>query len=316
MALDLRALNCFVAIAEEGSFSRAAQRLRLTQPTVSSHVQDLEREIGVALFMRSTRRVAITREGAELLPEARRLLRDAERLERAVNRLRRQGSGRLRLGAALYTIFVAERLDLVDRFVAGHPDLKVDIVNRWQAELMRDLVAGTLDLVLSVGCPIPQAEFERQAARRLNGELVYPDHLPRIVLRREPMRLLVPVQSPLAAYDTVPLAALRGMPVATLAEPHGLSVVGPINELLDAAGAEPILPPEGNALAVERFAARRAMPAIGMGWFSDGDIPGLTARKLEGLTMTTDLVLLASLEDLRPAAQIFWNSVEAAAGGA
>jgi len=94
--LDLRQLRAFVAVAEEGGFTRAAARLRLTQPSVSRSVVALERALGVALIRRSTHECALTPAGAVLLAEARALLESADRAARLAGRLARPGGRRVR----------------------------------------------------------------------------------------------------------------------------------------------------------------------------------------------------------------------------
>ncbi len=82
--MDLWKLRVFVAVAEELHFSRAAKRLFASPATVSESIRGLERELGLELFVRTSRRVELTEAGAGLLPYARRVLRDVEvLLERA-----------------------------------------------------------------------------------------------------------------------------------------------------------------------------------------------------------------------------------------
>jgi DNA-binding transcriptional LysR family regulator len=97
--LDLRQLQCFVAVAEESSFRRAAQRLYLVQPTVTLQIQQLERELGIGLFDRSTRPIRLTPAGQRYLHEVRTAL---ETLQRAAEAAREPQSHRpiLRIGTA------------------------------------------------------------------------------------------------------------------------------------------------------------------------------------------------------------------------
>jgi DNA-binding transcriptional LysR family regulator len=96
--MELRDLRCFVTVAEELSFSRAAQRLHITQPPLSVRVKHLEEELGVTLLERSTRNVRLTEAGQLLLEEARQLFRQLEENTRMVRRVGRGEVGRLTLG--------------------------------------------------------------------------------------------------------------------------------------------------------------------------------------------------------------------------
>jgi DNA-binding transcriptional LysR family regulator len=91
-SIELRHLRYFVAVAEELHFGRAAERLHVAQPGLSQQIQALERELGVLLFERTSRRVALTPAGAVLLTEGRRALAQTER---ALDQTRRAGRGEL-----------------------------------------------------------------------------------------------------------------------------------------------------------------------------------------------------------------------------
>src|SRR5579872_5110800 len=94
---DLRQLRYFVAVAEEQHFGRAAARLSMTQPPLSQAIRALEDTLGVALFARTRRSVALTAVGAALLPEVRKLLAAADALPPLAQSLARGETGALSL---------------------------------------------------------------------------------------------------------------------------------------------------------------------------------------------------------------------------
>jgi len=96
--MDLRRLRYFVVVAEESSFSRAAERLHIAQPPLSHQIKQLEQELGVRLFERSNRGVWLTEAGALLLEEARRIFVQLDQTVRAVRRVGHGQVGRLTLG--------------------------------------------------------------------------------------------------------------------------------------------------------------------------------------------------------------------------
>ncbi|MGE3861227.1 MAG: LysR family transcriptional regulator [Burkholderiaceae bacterium] len=116
--LDLRSLECFVAVAEELSFARAAARLHLSQPPLTKRIQLLEHELGVTLLERSTRSVRLTRAGAVLLREARALFDQSLAMQRAVRREEAADVGTLRIGF-ISTAFLGVILTHLPKLSAG-----------------------------------------------------------------------------------------------------------------------------------------------------------------------------------------------------
>src|SRR5260370_18992701 len=96
--MELRHLRYFVAVAEALSFTKAAGNLRLAQPSLTRQIKDLETEIGVRLFDRSGKRIALTQEGESFLLDARRLVDECARSVLAVQRLSRGEAGQLNIG--------------------------------------------------------------------------------------------------------------------------------------------------------------------------------------------------------------------------
>ncbi|HYZ24405.1 MAG TPA: LysR substrate-binding domain-containing protein [Rhodopila sp.] len=144
--LDLDLLRAFVAVAECGGFRRAAERLHLTQSTVSQQIKRLELEAGRALFRRNTRAVALTDEGEMLLGDARHLLQLEEAARRRLGAPRLSGVVRLGAVEELAGDLLPQALG---RFARLHPDVRLEVQFGVSAELIAQIDAGTLDVVFA-----------------------------------------------------------------------------------------------------------------------------------------------------------------------
>ncbi|WP_461210945.1 LysR substrate-binding domain-containing protein [Desulfocurvus sp. DL9XJH121] len=143
--MELRQLRCFVAVAEELHFGRAAQRLNMSQPPLSQGIRKLEDELGTALFVRTSRSVALTGEGEYLLGEARTILERAREAARAVGRMGRGEQGMLRLGVVGPALEGALPC-AVALFRRNHPLVRVTLEQRGTQEQARLIRTGELDL--------------------------------------------------------------------------------------------------------------------------------------------------------------------------
>jgi hypothetical protein len=172
---------------------------------------------------------------------------------------------------------------------------------------VQDLLGGRLDAAIILGIPA-SLDFVAQYGAALNAgtivnEIVYPDNLERVVLGRRPVQLVVPDDSTLAGYATIPRAALAGQRVVMLSLEHGAAVIDPIARFLAEAGALPVHIAEGNALAVERHASRHKMAAMSIGWFkSPAD---MVVRAVEGMSFHTELVVLLGSAPNKAARRFF-----------
>jgi DNA-binding transcriptional LysR family regulator len=199
--MELRQLRSFVVVAEELHFRRAAERLRLAQPSVSQQVRRLEAELGVQLFNRNRRGATLTAAGEALLVDAREMLTNADRAAaraRAVG-LGQQGRLRLSLTRSL-TGGIAGAI--VAAFRTRYPNVELDLRVGNTMLHVEQLHAGDID----VGFVRPPLED--------------PD-LEELLLGREPMVCVLPEGHALTRRATVSPQDLRGQPLVWWPESHG-----------------------------------------------------------------------------------------------
>jgi DNA-binding transcriptional LysR family regulator len=188
--VELRHLRYFLAVAEELNFSRAAERMHMAQPPLSAAIRQLERDLGVDLFVRTTREVKLTDAGRAFLAGARRTLADAERAAEDARRAAAGELGKLRIAYSWSTRF--ETLPALGRaFRASHPDVELLAQEMWNARMPPAFAGGSIDIALSL-CPEIAAELELAP------------------IRTERLVALLPDAHPLAREDAIPLSALAG----------------------------------------------------------------------------------------------------------
>jgi DNA-binding transcriptional LysR family regulator len=187
---ELRHLRYFVAVAEELSFSRAADRLHMAASPVSQAIRQLEAELGVELFVRTTRHVELTEAGRRLLAEGTAALHAVEEAFANAARVGHGVLGTLRLGsspAARHEV----RPALLARLRERHPGIAVDASEATTGNLCRELLSHRLDVALGF-CTEPVPGLARRT------------------LLRERMYVLMRSSHRLVGADSVALEALRG----------------------------------------------------------------------------------------------------------
>ncbi|NML47445.1 LysR family transcriptional regulator [Ramlibacter sp. G-1-2-2] len=158
--MDLTRLQYFAAVADAGSFSRAAAALHLTQPSLSRQVQLLETEVGQRLLERHGRGVAPTEAGTALLAHARAIFDLAERARVDMQERQRNPRGRLTIALPPRVAHVLTA-DLVERFHARFPDAGITIMEGLSLRVREWLIAGRADLaVMFDPAPSPQMHLE------------------------------------------------------------------------------------------------------------------------------------------------------------
>src|SRR5580704_5872506 len=180
---DLNQLRCFVTVAEELHFGRAATRLNMTQPPLSRQIQVLEHIIDAALLERTSRSVKLTPAGRSFLPEARRILKLAETAAQVARRIATGKSGALKIGftaAASYGFLP----DLISACRARLPEVDFSLKEMVSGEQLEALGSGQIDAGL-LRPPIARPEL---ATRRVLAE---------------PLIAAIPRKHPLATAETV-----------------------------------------------------------------------------------------------------------------
>jgi len=158
--MDVSRLQYFVAVAEAGSFSRAAAALHMTQPSLSRQVQLLEDELGQRLMERHGRGIHLTESGEALLAHARKILEVTDQARADMAERQRNPRGRLTIGLP-HRVAQVITADLVERFRAKYPEAGITVIEGLSVRLREWLVGGRADLaILFDPATSPQIQHE------------------------------------------------------------------------------------------------------------------------------------------------------------
>jgi LysR family hydrogen peroxide-inducible transcriptional activator len=200
--VTLTELKYLIAVAEERHFGRAAERSHVSQPSLSAAIKNIEDELGVRVFERGKRGVAVTDVGTEIVAQARRALEEAARIKTVAKRGKNQLRGVLRLGV-IHTIAPYLLPQLVAALRKLAPEMPLDIEENMTANLDRLLKAGEIDVaILALPYEAP-------------GIAVEP-------LYDEEFQVVVPARHALAARRAVPVEELDGGELLLLPVGHCL----------------------------------------------------------------------------------------------
>ncbi|MGI4985459.1 MAG: LysR family transcriptional regulator [Janthinobacterium lividum] len=225
--MELRHLRYFLAVAHEASFTRAASRLGLGQPPLSQQIKQLEQELGVRLFRRTSHGVVLSDAGRAFEPEAQRVLDDTRRAIRTAQRAGRGETGVLRVGFTGSAAFNAVVPDSIRRFRTAYPKVELTLEEATTAHLLQSLQESRLD-----------AAFIRPGAAltaELTAELKL-HHFP-----DEAMKIVVASDHPLAGRTRAALVELTNEPFVLFPREIGLSIRETVLEACVAAGFTPRL---------------------------------------------------------------------------
>lgn len=193
--MTLGQLRAFLFATTAGSFTSAARELNITQPTISELVRKLEEEMGLPLFVRAGRRLALTAAGEELLPWARRVVDGADGAEQAMRLLRGLEGGVASFGVLRNAPFYFLS-DLVERFHAARPHVRIRLVGQNSVEVADAVRAGDLEAGLVV-LPIPADGLDVRPLFR--DEVLWASLDP--ARTSEPVTIEQAASAPLILYD-------------------------------------------------------------------------------------------------------------------
>jgi len=225
--MEIHQLEYLVALAEENSFTRAAERLHIAQPSLSQQIQKLEREIGQPLFDRLPRGVTATEAGQKLLGHARRILAEIEDAKRQARELRDTVSGALTIGA-IPTMAPFLLPAIMQTFAKQHPDVRLELVEDVTSKLLEQLDQGRIDLAI-----MSDADPGRSLILEPIG--------------REPLVLLLPAHHRLAKKKAIAWADIHEERFLVLHDMHCLS--GQVMMFCRPQGLKPSIAARGAQLA-------------------------------------------------------------------
>jgi len=201
--MELHQLRYFVAVAETGSFTRAAERCLVAQPSLSQQIQKLERFLKKPLFDRLGKRIKLTEAGETLLPRARKILGEIEETSRELSEDAGPGRGRLSIGA-IPTIGPFWLPPILRRFLRKYPKVETHLREDVTANLLAALHEGEIDVAF-VALPIVDLQLESR------------------VFRRERLLASLPRGHRLSRQKSIELADLAEEPFILLGDMHCLT---------------------------------------------------------------------------------------------
>lgn len=281
--MELRHLRYFLAVAEEGNFTRAAAKLGIGQPPLSQQIRDLENEIGVALFHRVPHGAELTAAGTAFLDEAKASLAAAEKAKLAAQGAARGETGRLALGFTASSAFNPVVSGTIRKFRARWPDVRLTLTEMNSHLLMEKLVRGEVD-----------AAFIRPG-------LENPKDVRMKRLADEPMLIALPSHHLLAVHPKLPISALANEAFVLFPRIVGLSLYDDVVEACRNAGFEMIVAQEAPQMpSVVNLVAADLGVSIVPAAIAQIKLAGVTYRPIEGEPLLARLGLVSMKNNRSP----------------
>jgi len=290
--MELRQLRHFVTLAEEMHFGRAAQRLYMTQPPLSSSIMRLEEDLGVRLFDRDSKHVTLTPAGSMLLVKAREIVFQAEKVREFAKAVSAGSAGRIEVGFT-GTLLYRGLPAILSRFKADYPQIEVGLREIGSQEQMLTIREGRLDAGF-INTPVAPAGLEH------------------LVIYRECYMVCLPTSHRLAGEECVRLADLAGEPFVMFGRHSSPASYDHVISLCDRAGFHPTTSVEvGQLLSVVAMVASGLGVAVVPKSVSNARISGVVFLPFEGSEVRPTAFLIWSAESSTPGLAAFVETAAA-----
>ena len=274
--MDFRQFRYFVAAAEELHVGRAAERLGMAQPALSQHIRALEDWLGVKLFLRANRRIALTEAGDAFLTEARAALHHADLAKNSAQRAARGETGHVVIGYVSSALAEQPFVRALATFRASHPDVTIEMLLRLAGVQIEAVKSQTVDIAVTRG-PLPAV----------------PEECESFVLARQPLVAVLPKSHRLSAAPSIPLSALAQDTFLQPDDPPGLSMGHTVRQLLAEARISP-----RRTMVVNEMTSTIGLVAAGLGVALLPAsarvlrLPGVAFCALQDLQAVSDLIVV------------------------
>ncbi|GAA2770781.1 LysR substrate-binding domain-containing protein [Streptomyces rameus] len=272
MVMELRQLEYFVAVAEEQSFTRAAERVHISQSGVSAQIRQLERELGAELFDRSARTVTLTVAGKAALEHARAALAAAGAVGQAVGEVTDLIRGRLTVGMVIGCT-LTPLFDALAAFHQAHPRVEITLLEDNSDRLVEGVRTGAVDLAL------------------IGAATAAPDGLDALTIISERLTAAVPAGHPLAERRRVTLHDVIAYPIVCM--PPGTGIRTVFDRACAAQGLQPAIALQASAAdAIADLAARGLGVAVLSESMARSHRDRLTVRTIDDVATPAVLALI------------------------
>jgi len=280
--MELRQLRYFVLLADELSFTRAAQLLHIVQPALSQQIKDLEDELGVLLFYRSKRSVNLTEAGRIFLPEARKTLEQARYAVEQTRRAEAGTIGRIMIGYSSGSVLSGVLGSILRRYRQAFPEVELNMRQVFPATQIDLLIRREIDVIFG-----------------MSNSIIVPRDCEIIPLARYPLRLVMSVEHPLAGRKKIKMKELAEEPFIAYSDPddqHGEKFLKLI------LGFEPLITHRTSSLLfmgvlIEAGFGLAVLPTV----MSEAFSTGVTSRLLDGAKVSFDVAAMVRKKGLDPA---------------